>query len=150
MTTENSCLNCNHTNLQHGYEVRGNPCLEHNCKCPQYVGLPLKCVSCHTSDCLWWRYADPSRTNTRKRTMCFKCSHWHDFLPMRDVSVRVNGTHYMLGDEHTRSSRGFAGRAFRIRFCDGRPEVVTTNLWYQGPIPSHLLHLFPDNAAFIE
>ncbi len=45
--------------------------------------------------------------------------------------------------------RGFGGREFRIRFYDGRTDVVTRNLWHQGIIPEHYRALLPDNAEWV-
>lgn len=80
--------------------------------------------------------------------------YWNEILvhdKERGNAVIVNSTHYTLGDENTRgsvSSRGFGGAKYVIRFHDGR-EVVSTNLWYQGPIPPALHYMFPDNAEFV-
>lgn len=64
-------------------------------------------------------------------------------------TVRVEGTHYMVGDEkaNPRGFRGFGGALFLIEFDDGR-RVSSTNLWCQGTIPKALSLDLPDNAKF--
>ncbi len=63
--------------------------------------------------------------------------------------ARVNGTHYIVGDEDApQSFRGFGGSLFLIQFDDGR-RVATTNLWCQGEIPPALRDKLPDNAKFV-
>jgi hypothetical protein len=66
--------------------------------------------------------------------------------------VVVKGCHYIIGAEKPttpRSWRGFGGDRYHIRFNDGR-EVVSTNLWCQGPIPAQFREQLPDNAEFVK
>jgi hypothetical protein len=77
---------------------------------------------------------------------------WQSKVEIKDNPnvVRINGVHYFIGDEGSKSSfRGFDGEKFRIKFNDGR-EVETTNLWYNGSIPKNYLKELPDNAIFIK
>lgn len=92
-----------------------------------------------------------------EKHLCFNCAFWHwqhdldSNDPARQGNVAViDGNHYVLGpDNNVNWPSGFCGARFYIRFNDGR-EVSTNNLWGQGKIPTHLRHLFPDNAVFVE
>lgn len=65
-------------------------------------------------------------------------------------TVRVDGTHYQVGDEAAPAVlRGFGGVLWLIEFNDGR-RVASTNLWCQGNIPSALRTELPDNARFLD
>lgn len=60
----------------------------------------------------------------------------------------IDGTHYVICDEDSKSSfRGFGGAKFQIEFNDGT-RVVTTNLWCQGEPKGFWKQHFPDNARF--
>jgi len=66
--------------------------------------------------------------------------------------VVVNGCHYRLGPDRPdtpKELKGFAGRYWDIEYLDGRPPVVTNDLWYQGKIPEKYRQLLPDNARFV-
>jgi hypothetical protein len=83
---------------------------------------------------------------------CFTCYFWLEKVPFANdpCSVRSEGTHYWIGEEHEeRAFRGFGRRTFIIQFHDGR-KVVSTNLWCQGDIPEHFREQLFDNADFIE
>ena len=77
--------------------------------------------------------------------LCHACGFWTNLLGQD--SVRIGGEHYTIGDGKGQF-RGHSGRAFLIRFLDGR-EVVTCDLWCQGKIPQHFKSRLPDNAEFI-
>ena len=83
---------------------------------------------------------------------CFYIDFWNDKVKIKDNknTVRIDGKHYHIGNENSRSSfRGFGGDKCIIKFFDGR-EVVTTNLWHNGTIPESHKELLPDNAKFIK
>lgn len=81
----------------------------------------------------------------------FTVRHWVGLAKLKDdpAVVRVDGVHYMCGDNDTPyGSRGFGGHRFNILFHDGR-RFVSTNLWCQGDIPEVFRGLMPDNARFV-
>lgn len=82
---------------------------------------------------------------------CFSTDFWNEKLEIKDDprTVRVNGTHYWIGDETKEGFRGFDGATFVILFNNGR-FVKTTNLWCQGDIPLHFRAILEDNAVFIK
>lgn len=82
---------------------------------------------------------------------CFSKHYWLRFVAKKNDKdvVRCNGTHYVIGDEDSRSCfRGFDGKRFKICFFDGR-VVETTNLWCQGDIPEEFREELKDNAVII-
>ena len=82
---------------------------------------------------------------------CFNKYYWGIHIKNKNDkrSVRCNGTHYVIGDENSKSCfRGFDGRRFKICFFDGR-VVETTNLWCQGDIPEEFRKELKDNAVII-
>ena len=84
-------------------------------------------------------------------TECFKKHYWLEFVEKKNDKdmVRCNGTHYVIGDENSKSCfRGFDGRRFKICFFDGR-VIETTNLWCQGDIPEEFRKELKDNAVVI-
>lgn len=86
--------------------------------------------------------------------LCFNCNFWDKLVVIKDdpKTVRVKGTHYIIGPEPKNERAlflGFGGRRFDIRFKDGR-EVSTRNLWCQGEIDHKFREQLPDNAEFIE
>jgi len=88
--------------------------------------------------------------------LCFGCGFWHEKIELArtaaDRVVRVNGRHFMIGDEPQpgayRNGLGHGGFRFVIRFTDGR-EVTSHNLWGQGEIPERFRDRLPDNARFV-
>lgn len=81
-------------------------------------------------------------------------TYWKQLIEQREQPshVRVNGSHYFIGPERPttpRQQRGTRGDRYTIKFQDGR-QVVTTNLWQQGPIPAQFREQLPDNAEFIK
>ena len=89
-----------------------------------------------------------------KHQMCFSCNFWRELLEEDKqlpphVSCVIDGTHYRICDENSKSHfRGFGGREFHIKFNDGT-IVTTTNLWCQGEPDECWREKFPDNAVFI-
>jgi hypothetical protein len=86
-----------------------------------------------------------------KKEKDFHFEFWIEKYNMRtepDV-VRIDGKHYIIGEEDSRAMRGFDGRESKIKFFDGR-EVTTTNLWHQGEIPSAAEPWLPNNAEFVD
>jgi len=109
----------------------------------------VSCRECGRGETLIW---GPQRNAAlASRQLCFSCDHWYMHIQMdagenKDRFVIVERTHYLMAPE-TGNMRGFGGRAFAIRFHDGR-EVVSRNLWCQGQIPAHFISRMPDNAVF--
>ncbi len=67
--------------------------------------------------------------------------------------VRIKGAHYLVAPENERGMRGFGGAIFKIRWTSGPfegEEVVTTNLWHQGTIPSDYAERLSDNAEWVK
>lgn len=83
---------------------------------------------------------------------CFYIDFWNDKVKIKDdkQTVRIDGKHYHIGEENSKSSfRGFGGDKCIIKFFDGR-EIVSTNLWHNGEIPDDFKVLLPDNAEFVK
>jgi hypothetical protein len=64
------------------------------------------------------------------------------------ISPNGNVAHYQYGSENEQW-KGFGGQPWHIKFTDER-ELVTTNLWSQGDIPTVLLEYFPINAVLTQ
>jgi len=99
------------------------------------------------------------RSCGRHDTLCFTCGFWTEKKrpDIKDShrSLRTpDGHHFWVGDEGKEgekrysSTRGHAGRLFRIKFDDGR-YVMSTNLWSQGLIPADFREELPPNGRFI-
>lgn len=79
-------------------------------------------------------------------------SFWKEYIDNCDDprSIRINGTHYVIGDEDpTILMRGYGGAKFHLRNIETGEEVFTTNLWCQGDIPVEYRHLLYDNAEMV-
>jgi hypothetical protein len=50
----------------------------------------------------------------------------------------------------SRDSRGFAGHRFRFAPLDGSAEVVSTNVWFGGPVPPSWRERIPDTHTMEE
>ena len=90
----------------------------------------------------------------RQHRMCFSCNFWREHLVNdkklagQHKTCMIDGTHYIICDEDSKSSfRGFGGARFQIEFNDGT-RVITTNLWCQGEPEGYWKQHFPDNARF--
>lgn len=93
--------------------------------------------------------------------LCHHCFHWHGLVEKRDgepMSVRVNGYHHQIGDEPSEDDRvvhstygrlGSGGARHVIGFLDGRPQIISHNVWHQGAIPPHYRDRLPDNARWL-
>ena len=79
--------------------------------------------------------------------------YWTDLVDLDEQDQRgvvVDGVHYRLGpDRKDGRIKGYAGRRWEIEYFDGRPNVVTNDLWYQGRVPEKHRVLLPDNARFV-
>ena len=111
--------------------------------------LECPCTECGgiVSTCYTQELAD----NLRFFNICFYCYFWLEKLKIKDDpdTVRVNGTHYIIGQDNRIGFQGFGGAEFRIKFHDGR-YIVSHNLWCQGDIPERFKDRLPDNAVFVE
>lgn len=80
----------------------------------------------------------------------FTTKYWEELIECYGPnSVITHGIHYVIGEEPEPNERrdwlGHGGHKFTIKFKDGR-EVVSHNLWYQGPIPTRFRDRLQDNA----
>ena len=114
----------------------------------------MKCYMCGEE--IDFRFVDSVSELLRKRQLCHTDNFWLEKARLvheegyRDRVVRVNGTHYIIGEEKDSGGfRGYGGHEFVIRFKDGR-EVTTTNLWCQGEIPFRWQGVLQNNAEFIQ
>ena len=103
---------------------------------------PYKCKICEKQESA--KYFNNRRMVDEQ--LCFGCNFWDEYTYRIDESIRINGTHYMLGDG---KGGGFGGRKFVIKMNDGK-IVETNDLWYQGVIPEYFKSKLPDNATFYE
>lgn len=110
----------------------------------------MKCVECGEIESDELIYADEVDQKMRELQLCFDCLFWQEYMERVDSpeTVRINGHHYVIGDEEETTIRGNCGCMYAIAFFDGR-KVVTTNLWNQGPIPERFQDRLPDNAVFV-
>lgn len=98
-------------------------------------------------------FVDDVEHQMKENCMCFTCNFWRDMLEEDakrppHTHCMIDGTHYVIGDEDSKSYfRGFGGARFQIEFNDGH-RVVTTNLWCQGNPEGYWKEKFPDNAKF--
>lgn len=109
----------------------------------------LTCRTCGGCDLLGWNEKTCERLILLG--VCSNCEFWVGYATRRSDgrAVIVDGQHYMLGDEKSRSYfRGFGGNKFTIRFHDGH-MAVSTNLWFQGVVPERWRPQLPDNAVFV-
>lgn len=108
----------------------------------------VACHECH--EAVERHFSEPIQSEMLERSLCFNCWFWAGYAAKSEKPehVRINGQHYVIGDESGRDGmRGYGGRRFVINFTDGR-SVTTTNLWHQGDIPAHFLDRLPDNATW--
>lgn len=114
---------------------------------------PIEYLICHICGALeLLQHSETFRTRCITNNYCFNCDFWTEIIRAANKSsVCIDGHHYQIGAEHGSNPdvRGFGGRRFHIRFFDGR-QLTTTNLWYQGKIPSHFRDQLPDNAEFVK
>jgi hypothetical protein len=84
-----------------------------------------------------------------EKEKAFHTEFWVEKFEMKDspMVARIDGKHYIIGEEDSKGMRGFDGRQFTIKFFDGT-VIVTTNLWHQGEIPSEAEPWLPNNAEF--
>lgn len=105
---------------------------------------PYNCVICGEQERA--RYFDNKLMVENQ--LCFTCQFWTDYVAKEKNSIRINGTHYMVGSVKTSDKfNGFGGRKFRIRKHDGT-VIETCDLWCQGSISEHFIDKLPDNAEF--
>ena len=108
----------------------------------------MKCKECKVE--IDFNYVDEVKKQLQARHLCYECNFWLNWcLRKNDPRIaRIAGEQYIVGDEDDPSKfRGFDGAKFIIVWFDGRSET-TTNLWYNGQIPTRFLKRMPDNAKF--
>lgn len=111
----------------------------------------LTCSYCGKNDNPKYFESDKEISSVmRVNHACFTCAYWLAAALKKDdpCSVRVKGVQYWVGDEKSICERGFGGSYHKIRFADGR-VVETTNLWYNGEVPSFMKGALQDNAEFV-
>lgn len=65
-------------------------------------------------------------------------------------AIRSGGTHMVIGREDPDNPfRGFGGRQCKFRLLETGEVIESTNVWYQGRIPSDYKLLLPDNAELV-
>jgi hypothetical protein len=98
-----------------------------------------------------------NRSNEREFTKQFWAEKvsWKnqgDVTDYGNKTVRINGEHFVVGEENVTQMKGHGGRQFTIEFLNGAHKgqvITTTNLWHQGDVPSSLKTVLPDNARFV-
>lgn len=106
---------------------------------------PYRCATCGAEEdaAHWMNSKDLARSK-----QCQTCFTWTARLADRDDPnvARICGILFVIAPEtDAQTSRGHGGRRFKIDFDDGR-TVITSNLWYVGPIPYNFRVQLPDNA----
>ena len=112
----------------------------------------VKCQHCGAEEKASYDIATKTRMVENNR--CFTCDYWLELsnehvkdencFVVADNSPSMHpGVHLFIGKESNEKSifKGFGGRKFEIEFSDGR-KVISTNVWYQGPVPLRFKHLF--------
>jgi hypothetical protein len=115
---------------------------------------------------VWYRNSHADQAFPEEyRKYCFTCAYWHQCKQLDEMHVEQPNKYHNLGiyvfegkglvrysfnaDQPVVSTRfsGFGGRTFYILMLDGT-VWKTNNLWYQGPVPEWLRHMFEANAEF--
>lgn len=115
----------------------------------------FECGKCgwHENDWSWSNGQD-----LLARARCFSCARAEDWIAKAKKNDRMfvaDGNLYTIG-EPVRPGvpshiYGFGGARFVIRFKDrSRPDVVTNNLWSQGPVNPLFRDELPDTAEFVK
>lgn len=97
---------------------------------------------------IYWIY----RIKDKVKGFFFHIRFWIGKLYIKNNPnvVRINGSHFIIGEKDFKGWKGFGGRNFLI-YKYGNPRIIRTdNLWGQGKIPKWIKPLLPDNAEFIE
>ena len=85
------------------------------------------------------------------KTCSFECNKKYFWLSIiEDTSNRhviYNGNCYWIGPERDKE-KGFGGRRFHIEYLNGN-HFYTTNLNYNGEVPSEFRAQLPDNVKII-
>ena len=79
--------------------------------------------------------------------------YWTTQLSDRSNAVVAEGVHYRIGKEDAPGSsqcRGYGGQGFQFVSLDGSQIVRSTNVWYQGVVPSFAAKRFPDTHRLLE
>ena len=82
---------------------------------------------------------------------CFNTKFWQLIIAEKDHHLVAGGECYSLGDENApeREPRGHGGRKFTYEDLATGEQHTTTNLWYQGPIPTEFRDQLPDTVRFV-
>lgn len=111
---------------------------------------PFRCRRCGEKELpASWLDGD----DLRLAGLCRTCYFWDEKIRWKlegnkDVVI-ANHVHYMVrrdGEGIMGGLLGYGGRRWLIKWQDGR-EMVTHNLWCQGPIPEEYWDQLPDNAV---
>lgn len=77
----------------------------------------------------------------------FSMRYWREQLDDRNNAIVCEQTHYRHHGVVTSGRsvhRGFGGSTFRFRSLATGEELVSNDVWYQGPIPVWAASAFPD------
>jgi hypothetical protein len=110
-------------------------------------GVVIKCVECRREKLV--DYEPGLQERLVRESRCFACDFWMRCEAAKDDPrvVRIQRTHYIIGQGNVPGRKGFGGTRFIIEFFDGR-RVETDCLWEQGKIPPPFVWRLPDNAVF--
>lgn len=100
---------------------------------------------------VWTSFVEPVKRELVENNWCYSCNLWVNRSKHmeRNQLVTAGGDFYTLGDEDPKNLfRGFGGAKFQF-MVDGA-LLTSTNVWYGGRVPSHLMNLFPTNAVLIK
>lgn len=131
-----------------------------NCGSSIYLSSPINdesqlyhCVICGAPETAG--YIEPTRTEMRSQQICFDCHFWKEKIKWREDNNQacfvIGGHHHKVEPDESGDRRwsGCGGSEFKIQPLDGRPLIVTHNLWHQGKIPERFRNILTDNAKFI-
>jgi hypothetical protein len=83
----------------------------------------------------------------------FSRRFWDEKVVIKDAPyvMRVEHCHYIIGNpDPTNPFRGHGGAKFIFERLDTGERIVSTNVWYQGEIPTDYDDILPDNARIVE
>lgn len=114
--------------------------------------MKFKCQECNKSvNSKEWLHGDI----LIKEQLCADCFHFVEIIRENvgcHDTVVIDGECYRIGSAKCShdSSRGFAGRVYKIKLkCCGF-IFETSNLWSRGTVPAHFKNSLPNNAEFVK